>query len=103
MKREIPRREIFRTPRARLDLVEIWQFIADENEAAADRVLDRIQRLLEMLADNPHAGRARPELAPDLRSIITGNYVLYYTASDSVIVAVRVRSRYMDTQSDDVS
>jgi toxin ParE1/3/4 len=103
MERKTPAREILRTPRARLDLVEIWSFIADDNEAAADRVLDRIQRLLEMLADNPHAGRARPELSPDLRSIITGNYVLYYTASESVIVLIRARSRYMDTQSDDVS
>ncbi len=103
MERKTPGREILRTPGARLDLVEIWRFIADDNEAAADRVLDRIQRLLEMLADNPYAGRARPELAPDTRSIIAGNYVLYYTASESVIVLVRVRSRYMDTQSDDVS
>lgn len=97
------RREILRTPRARLDLVEIWRFIADANEDAADRVLERIKRLLEMLADNPYAGRARPELAPDLRSAITGNYVLYYTASEIVIILVRVRSRYMDTQADDVN
>ena len=39
-------REIVRTPRARLDLIEIWEFIADDNEAAADRVLDRFDNLL---------------------------------------------------------
>ena len=38
--------KIFRTPRARLDLMEIWQFIADDSEAAADRFLDRIERAL---------------------------------------------------------
>jgi toxin ParE1/3/4 len=32
--------EIVRRPQARLDLIEIWNFIADDNEAAADRMLD---------------------------------------------------------------
>ena len=30
--------EIVRRPRARLDLIEIWTYIAEDNEAAADRL-----------------------------------------------------------------
>jgi toxin ParE1/3/4 len=37
-------REILRRPQARLDLIEIWSFIADDNEAAADRMLDRFEK-----------------------------------------------------------
>jgi plasmid stabilization system protein ParE len=28
--------KVFRTPRARADLVEIWNYIADDNETAVD-------------------------------------------------------------------
>jgi toxin ParE1/3/4 len=44
-------REIVRRPQARLDLIEIWGFIADDSEAAADRMLDRIDEVLRMLRD----------------------------------------------------
>ncbi len=53
--------EIFRRPQAQFDLIEIWTFIADDNEVAADRVLDRIDSVLRMLSEQPAAGRARPE------------------------------------------
>lgn len=64
---------ILRSPRARLDIIEIWGFIADDNEAAADAVLDKIEHALSILRDNPLAGRARPELARDIRSFVVGN------------------------------
>jgi plasmid stabilization system protein ParE len=60
--------EILRRPQARLDLIDIWNYIADDNEAAADRMLDRIGGVLRMLSEQPKAGRERPELAPVLRS-----------------------------------
>ena len=39
---------VTRRPRAESDLVEIWSFIADENELAADRVLAKIEGVLKM-------------------------------------------------------
>lgn len=95
-------REILRKPRARLDLIEIWRFIADDSEAAADRTLDRFEEVLAMLRDNPKAGRARPELATDVRSFPVGNYVLFYRPYDNGIELVRVRSGYMDVRADDM-
>ncbi|TFF17200.1 type II toxin-antitoxin system RelE/ParE family toxin, partial [Jiella endophytica] len=44
---------ITRRPRAREDLLEVWGYIADDNETAADRMLDRIEQKLFMLADHP--------------------------------------------------
>ena len=58
--------EILRRPQVRLDLIDIWNYIADDNEAVAvtARVLDRIGGVLQMLSEQPKAGRERPELAP---------------------------------------
>jgi toxin ParE1/3/4 len=44
-------REILRRSRARRDLEEIWSYIADDNESAADRMLERIDEILRMLRD----------------------------------------------------
>ncbi|RVU16947.1 type II toxin-antitoxin system RelE/ParE family toxin [Methylobacterium oryzihabitans] len=92
-----------RRPLAREDLIEIWTFVADDNEAAADALLDRIERGLRMLAANPQAGRARPELRPGLRSFPIGTYVVFYVATDAGIEVVRVRSGYRDLAPDDVA
>jgi toxin ParE1/3/4 len=89
-------REILRRPQARLDLIEIWNFIADDNEAAADRMLDRFEKALRMLSEQPMAGRKRTELAPDLRSFPVGNYILFYLPLQNGVDLVRVLSGYLD-------
>lgn len=92
---------ISRTPRARLDLVEVWSYIADDNEAAADQVLRCIDSVLSMLADTPLAGRARPELRPEIRSFPVGNYILFYRVLPDAVDVVRVLSRYRDIGQED--
>lgn len=96
------RNRIRRSPQARRDLIEIWQFIADDSETAADRFLDRIEKVLAMLRDNPLAGRARPELAAAIRSFPVGNYVLFYRTVDDGIELVRALSSYRDIQPDTI-
>jgi toxin ParE1/3/4 len=71
--------EILRRPQARLDLIDIWNYIVDDNDAAADRMLDRIEGVLQMLSEQPKAARERPGLAPELRSFPVGNYLLTST------------------------
>ncbi|ALK10395.1 type II toxin-antitoxin system RelE/ParE family toxin [Blastochloris viridis] len=92
---------VVRRPRARLDLIEAWSYVAGDSETAADRLLERIERALAMLSENPFAGRARPELAADLRSFPVGNYVLFYRPQRSGIELVRVLSGYRDIGPDD--
>jgi toxin ParE1/3/4 len=70
--------EILRLSQARLDLIDIWNYIADDNEAAANWMFDRIEGVLRMLSEQPKAGREGPELAPELRSLPVGNYLLFY-------------------------
>tara|TARA_B100000378_G_C17914672_1_gene367488 strand:- start:162 stop:458 length:297 start_codon:yes stop_codon:yes gene_type:complete len=92
---------ITRRPRAREDLLEVWGYIADDNETAADRMLDRIEQKLLMLADHPHAGRERPEIAAGLRSFPVGNYVIFYRIEPDALTVVRVLSGYQDSDAAD--
>jgi toxin ParE1/3/4 len=82
--------EIQRTAQAEEDLIEIWIYIAQDNPAAADHVLDAINERCLALADNPLMGRLRPDIAPELRYFTVGNYlILYRTVPDGVQI-VRV-------------
>jgi toxin ParE1/3/4 len=53
------------------------------------------------LRDNPLAGRARPELAENVRSFPVGNYVIFYRPLQDGIEIVRVLSGYRDLLPDD--
>ncbi|MFG1378042.1 type II toxin-antitoxin system RelE/ParE family toxin [Xanthobacter autotrophicus] len=88
--------EVTRSPLARLDLVEIWTFIAADSERAADRMLDRIGEAAGILAVNPAAGRARPELGDGIRSFPVGAYVIFYRMAVDGIDIVRVLAGYRD-------
>lgn len=46
------------TLRARADLVEIYEYIAQENPQAASRVIQIIRKAAEALQQNPLVGRA---------------------------------------------
>lgn len=93
--------EITRRPRARTDLIEIWTYIADSNPQSADRMFERFAHALAMLADNPYAGRERPELARGLRSFPVGSYILFYLPTSAGIDLIRVRSGYLDIAAED--
>ena len=81
---------IRRTVEAELDYREIYRYIARDNETAAERTLLRFDSKLEMLADMPGAGAARPELGQDVRSLSVGNYLLLYRSVEGGIELLRV-------------
>lgn len=87
---------IQRHPRAVADLLELWTYIARDDMDAADRMLDRIAAKLDLVAQHPLMGRARPELAEDLRSVTVGNSVLFYRPLQDGVALVRALSRYRD-------
>lgn len=91
---------VTRRPQAEDDILDIWQFIAEDNIAAADRWIDRLDETLARCATQPKMGRARDELAPGLRSFPFGLYVVFYAPLADGIDVVRVLhgSRDMDVQ-----
>jgi toxin ParE1/3/4 len=78
------------TQEARQDLDEIWLYIAEDNPPAADDLLDALYERFVLLAQQPFLGRARPELAPNLRSFPVGNYVIFYRPIDDGVEIARV-------------
>jgi toxin ParE1/3/4 len=91
-----------RRPQAEIDLEEIWLFIAADNIAAADRLLDRIGTIFEMLTENPQAGRLRPELGMSIRSFTVGNYIIFYEAFPNGVEIVRVLHGARDILPEDI-
>ncbi len=90
---------VYFTQSAQTDLLEAWQFIAEENPAAADRVLDVIEYEIKVLLDQPLIGKARPELAEGIRSWPTSTpYILFYLIDKQTITVVRVLHHARDIQ-----
>ena len=79
-----------RRPLAETDILEIWDYIADDSLAAADRWVDHLDKQFRVLATQPMMGRARDELAPGVRSVPFGRYVVFYVPLDDGIDVVRV-------------
>lgn len=78
-----------RTARAEEDLIEIWTYIALDSVVAADKILDEIEARCVMLANNPLMGRLRPDIAPELRSFVSGAYLILYLFREEGIQVVR--------------
>ena len=72
------------------DLIEIWQYIAEDDQEAATRVLYSLDEKFHRLAQNSKLGPARPDIAPELRYFIEGNYLILYREAAEGIEVVRV-------------
>jgi len=83
---------------ARADLIDIWQYIADDSPVEADQFLDVIEETLLLIAESPRMGKGREELAPQLRSFPVGDYRVFYRELDSQegIEVVRVLNAAQD-------
>ena len=86
-------RRIVRSARADEDLIEIWLWIAREDSAAADRVLDAIAARWSQLAEHPLSGSARDDIEPGLRHLVAGRYFVLYRVETAAIRASRVPHR----------
>jgi toxin ParE1/3/4 len=71
---------------ARSDLDEIWCYIGASDLRAADEWLEVVERCFKMLATQPRAGQARP----DLRFLPVGNYLIFHRPIEDGVEIVRV-------------
>ena len=67
-----------RTADSRNDILAIWLHIAQDNVAAADRLVEEINRTLKLLLRFPLAGETVDHLRPGARRTTVGNYQLFY-------------------------
>jgi toxin ParE1/3/4 len=87
-------------------MIEFLDFIAEENPAAAKRVIANLSQRVGNLADQPRLGRPLSEgIDPDLRRLVVGKYVVLYRIQETrqVIDIVGVRhSRERSLPGEDV-
>jgi plasmid stabilization system protein ParE len=87
------------TPQARADLVDIWNYIAEDSVESADRVLGRLYAAFTRLAETPGMGHHRADLADVRHRFWTiYSYVIVYRdqASPLEIVAVVHGARQLE-------
>ena len=78
------------TKQAESDLEEAWDYVAERNLRAADRLLDRILERARLHARFPLMGRPRDDLLPGLRSFSVSTYVIFYRPFKDTIDVLRV-------------
>jgi plasmid stabilization system protein ParE len=78
-------------PDAARDITEIWEYIAEDNPAAARRVREDILDAIHQLVPFPHQGHRRPDLTPrPLRFQIVRNYVIAYAPEEKPLLVLAV-------------
>jgi plasmid stabilization system protein ParE len=70
--------------RAKTDLQQIWNYIADDNIDAADKVRNEIRSALEKLARTPFIGHTRRDVKnPAYRFWLVYSYLIVYRPETS--------------------
>ncbi len=81
---------LLKSPRAKADLIEIWNYIADDSENRADDFINTLDKKLQTLAASPYIGRPRTELIDDLRSFPIERYIIFYRVIPQGVEIIRV-------------
>ena len=74
------RRRVRVSRRARADLDEIWEYVAEQEQSipAATKLTDHITNTFPLLGTQPSIGRRREDFAPGTRTFPVGQYIIYY-------------------------
>ncbi|ABD85734.1 type II toxin-antitoxin system RelE/ParE family toxin [Rhodopseudomonas palustris] len=88
---------------AEADLNSIWRYIASADVRAANGQIDRLTEAMDLLAEAPLAGRARPEFGAQLRSFFLRGYTIFYVVTPGGIEIARVLHERMDIDPADFS
>lgn len=74
---------VIQSREAAADLDEIWDYIAQDNLMAADEFLDRLLDITRLIATQPRMGKARFDLAPEVRSFPVNEHLIFYRPRDT--------------------
>lgn len=88
-----------RSSRAESDLESILDDLDQKNPAVAERYATEFELKGRALAQFPELGRARPEIAPNLRSTLVSPYVVFYRIAGDEVQIVRILHGRQDLRS----
>lgn len=77
------------SPEAEQDLKDIFEYLKEHNETAAEKLADKIDQRVAILAAHPAIGRDRGDLVEGLRSVAIGKYVLFFRLNAKRLEIVR--------------
>ena len=84
-------------PLAEADLEKAWHDTFERwGPVQADAYVDQLFERMQLLAEQPHLGRACDELRTGYRRILTGGHIVFYRIDGDVIVVVRVLHEKVD-------
>lgn len=75
---------------AKDDLDETWLYLSELASGAADRLIDELYQVCELIAANPYLGSARNEIIVDLRLLPHKNFNVYYFPTENGVEIFRV-------------
>lgn len=76
-------------PEAYQDLDEIWEFIAQDNLDAADRLREEIYDTIQSVIAFPHQGHRRPDLTTrPMRFITVRDFLIAYAPMKSLFLSL---------------
>lgn len=80
------------------DLLNIINFIEQDNKLAAENVFLAFKKTFNTLKDTPYLGRKRPDLTEKevLFLCVKKNYLVIYEIIDSTVIISRILTRYQD-------
>ena len=78
------------SPAARLDLIELHDYIARDRPAAAARFIDRLEQTCAWLAINREIGERVDWVRQGARMFPVGNHIIFYTIVEQDIQVLRV-------------
>ena len=85
------KRGVVLSPLARRDLLDIWESIATDDRAAADRVVGAVEEAVANLCAMPQMGHVRDDLADrSHRFWPVGRYLIVYHHDTKPLEVVRV-------------
>lgn len=82
--------KIVRTPRAKEDVLGIWEYVAKDSVRSADALVERFEIAFRALSNSPDIGVARADLLEGLRSFPEGRFLIFYRHIGNTLDIVRV-------------
>lgn len=90
------------SPRAQRDIEDIADHLAEENPAAAKRLIERMRRQWELLATQPRSGSLREDIGNKIRRIVVGQYLCFYIIVEENVEILRVLHGHRDVTAEDI-
>jgi toxin ParE1/3/4 len=84
---------------AKEDLIKIWEYAAEHNPEAANKLIKEITGKFASLRDYPNMGREQSRLLVNLRSCVVRDYFIFYQPFDDGIEILRVLHGSRDIES----